>query len=168
MINPLYRVERLRREHNRDNFDSGEPSLNEFLKRFARQNDEKGLGRTYVTVFDENPLEIAGYYTLSSGAVEFEKVLENLPKYPVPIVHLGRLAVSVSAQGFGIGKLLFFDALRRTMNVAGEIGVFAVEVYTLNQSAKEFYLKYGFAELTDDEFHLYLPMKKLRKLFENE
>jgi len=55
------------------------------------------LGKTFVAVADENPLEIAGYYTLSSGAVEFEKVAENLPKYPVPIVHLGRLAVSVSA-----------------------------------------------------------------------
>jgi len=54
------------------------------------------------------------------------------------------------------------------MQVADEIGVFAVEVYALNQSAKKFYLKYGFTELTDDEFHLYLPMKKLRKLFENE
>ena len=168
MINPLYRVERLRSEHNRDNFDSDEPNLNEFLKRYARQNDEKGLGRTYIAVSDENPLEIAGYYTLSSGAVEFEKIVENLPKYPVPVVHLGRLAVSVSVQGFGIGKLLFFDALRRTMKVADEIGVFAVEVYALNQSAKRFYLKYGFTELTDDEFHLYLPMKKLRKLFENE
>ncbi len=50
MINPLYRVERLRREHNRDNFDSGEPSLNEFLKRYARQNNEKGLSRTFITV----------------------------------------------------------------------------------------------------------------------
>lgn len=165
MINSDFRVESLRRDHHRQNFDCGETSLNEFLFFYARQNDERGLGKTYVAVEDSQPLEIAGYYTLSSGSVSFEQIPEKLPRYPVPVVHLGRLAIDLKAQGKGIGKLMFFDALERSLIVADQIGIYAVEVYALDETAREFYLKYGFSELFDNSFHLYLSIKEIKKLF---
>lgn len=156
-------IEPLHKSHKRDEFDCGESSLNEFLKNYARQNDSKGLGKTFVAVFsDEN--QVRGFYTLSSGSVSFENFNDNLPRYPIPTVHLGRLAVDKTAQGNNLGGLLLFDAFRRSIKIADELGIYAIEVKALNKNAKQFYLKYGFTELKDDEFHLYLPMKLIRKL----
>src|SRR5262249_28076794 len=82
-----YVIEPLSTVHDRDSFDCGEPSLNDFLKRFARQNDEKGLGRTFVAV-SANTTTIKGYYTLSNGSLKFDNVPEKLPRYPIPVAHL--------------------------------------------------------------------------------
>jgi GNAT superfamily N-acetyltransferase len=158
-----YIIEPLSPTHDRTAFDCGEPSLDDFLKRFARQNDEKGLSRTYVAVLPDEP-KIYGYYSLSSGAIRFDTMPEKLPRYPVPVIHLARLAVDRSAKGQGLGKILLLDALKRAVSVCKQLGTYAVEVYALNDAARDFYLKYGFATLLDDERHLYLTMKAIRKL----
>ena len=158
-----YIIEPLSSTHDRTAFDCGEPTLNDFLRRFARQNDEKGLSRTYVAILPPEP-KIYGYYSISSGAIEFSTMPEKLPRYPVPVIHLGRLAVDVNTKGQGLGKILVLDALRRAASVSKHLGIFAVEVYALNDAARDFYLNYGFASLLDDERHLYLTMKVVRKL----
>ena len=157
-----FTIEPLAANHNREAFDCGEESLNDFLKRFARQNNEKGLGRSFVAV-KSGESKIYGYYTISSGALSFDQIPEKLPRYPIPIVHLGRLAVDETAQGQRLGKALLADALTRAVSVADQLGIYAVEVYALNETAREFYLKFGFTELLDDRRHLYLTIKKIRK-----
>lgn len=121
------------------------------------------MGRTFVAVAAGDPA-IKGYYTLANGALKFDNVPEKLPRYPIPVAHLGRLAVDVSARGQGLGEYLLLDALARIAAIAGQIGIYAVEVYALSEPAKNFYLKYGFRPLLDDALHLYLPMKAVRKL----
>ena len=79
-------------------------------------------------------------------------------------MHLGRLAVDLRSQGKGLGELLLIDALKRVTLAAEQLGIYAVEVRALNDSARRFYLKYGFTPLLDDELHLYLSMKTIRKL----
>jgi len=158
-----YLIESLSPSHDRTAFDCGEPTLDDFLKRFARQNDEKGLSRTYVATLPGEP-KIYGYYSISSGAVRFSTMPEKLPRYPVPVIHLGRLAVDVSTKGQGLGKILLLDALRRAASVSDQLGIYAVEVHALNEVARDFYLKYGFTSLLDDKRHLYLTMKAIRKL----
>lgn len=162
-MNLPYIIVPLSSAHDRAAFDCGEASLNEFLKRYARQNDEKGLGRTFVAVLSGNA-HVYGYYTLSSGAVKSETLPEKLPRYPTPVALLGRLAVDESTKGQGLGKILLLDALRRRLLLADQLGIFAVEVHALNPQAKSFYLKYGFTPLLDDEMHLYLTLKDIRKL----
>ncbi len=156
-------VEPLRKEDQRFEFDCGIESLNLFLKNYARQNDEKGLSRTFVAVRDRDA-RVQGYYSLSSGSVSFEQVQEKLPRYPIPTAHIGRLAVDLSSQGAGLGEFLLIDALRRIVNVADELGIFAIELHAINEPAKSFYLKYGFNELKDDPFHVYLPVKTVKRL----
>lgn len=155
-------IEPLSKLHKRENFDCGETSLNEFLKKYARQNSAKGFGRTFVAVLPDEA-EVSGYYTLSSGSVAFETVPENLPRYPIPTAHLGRLATDLKMRGQGLGELLLIDALKRSVIVAAEIGIYAVELYALTENAKKFYLKYGFVSLKDDDKHLYLPIETLKK-----
>ena len=157
-----FQIELLNKRHRRENFDCGEESLNEFLKKYARQNSEKGFGRTFVAVLP-GETEVLGYCTLSSGSVSFEVVPEKLPRYPIPTAHLGRLAAELKMRGQGLGELLLIDALERVVLVAAEVGIYAVELYALNENAKKFYLKYGFVPLKDDEKHLYLPIETLKK-----
>ncbi len=158
-----FRIEPLSKHHDRKNFDCGEESLNTFLRQFARQNDEKGLGRTYVAV-RENDTTIYGYYTLSSNSIGFETVPDKLPRYPVPVIHLGRLAVDKSAQGQGLGQALLAHALKRSAKIAEQLGIYAVEVFALNQNARQFYLGFGLTELKDDKLHLYITIKDILKM----
>ena len=158
-----YIIEPLNTQHNRDDFDSEEASLNDFLKFYARQNDSKGLGKTYVAVLPAET-RVFGYYTISSGSVSFDDLPEKMPRYPVPIVHLGRLAVDKTAKGEGLGAFLLVDAFRRTLKVADQLGIYAVEVRALSEPVRNFYLKFGFVEMNDNRFHLYLTIKKIRKL----
>lgn len=162
MTAPYYRIEPLGTEHDRTAFDCEEPSLNDFLKRYARQNDEKGLGRTFVAVRPGDQ-RIYGYYTISSGSVQFDTIPEKLPRYPIPVAHLGRLAVDRQAKGQGLGKALLADALKRILAVADQLGVYAVEVFALSEAARDFYIKFGFRPLLDDRQHLYMPMSFIRK-----
>lgn len=161
-------IRRLSGADDRSSFCCGKPSLDDFLRQFATQYDRKDVGRTYVALV-AGETSVRGYYTLSTGAMAFtalpEEDCRKLPRHPVPVVHLGRLAVDQSAQGQGLGALLLLDALRRCIRTAEEVGVQAVEVFALDEEARAFYLKYGFRSLLDDGLHLYLPMKAVRKLW---
>ncbi|HEX8694731.1 MAG TPA: GNAT family N-acetyltransferase [Longimicrobium sp.] len=159
--------EALARQHDRAAFDCGEPALNEFLRRHARQNQERNVSRTYVATRPED-LRVVGFYTLSSGAVGFERLPERvrrrLPHYPVPVVHLGRLASDLSVRGEGLGELLLFDAFRRAAAAADIVGVFAMEVVAKHDKARDFYVRYGFEAFEDNHLNLYLPMETIRRL----
>ena len=162
-----YTIQRLTRQHECGDFDCGAGDLNVFLRKYARQNARKGISQTFVSVLP-NDRRVLGYYSLSCGSVSFENLPKdapgNLPAYPVPVAHLGRLAVDRQWQGRGLGEHLLLDALARSANVANEMGVHAVEVRALDEDARAFYLKYQFTSLVDDKLHLYLPMKLIRKL----
>ncbi len=160
-------IEPLGKRHGRDNFDCGEESLNQFLKLYAGQNTRSGLGKTFVAV-RPGETEVLGYYTLSSGSISFDVLPEKMPRYPIPVAHLGRLAVDRQAQRQNLGELLLIDALERVVLAAAEIGIYAVELYALTDKAKLFYLKYGFIPLKDDTMHLYLPLETIRQSFLSE
>lgn len=162
-----FRIQPLAKHHQKQNFDCGEPSLNDFLKKYARQNDERGLGKTFVAVLP-NEVEVLAFYTISTASVSFEMLPEKLPRYPIPTVHLGRLAVDKKMQGHGLGEILLIDALEKTVLIADKIGIYAIELYALTENAKRFYLKYGFVELKDDDKHLYLPIKTIKDSFETK
>jgi GNAT superfamily N-acetyltransferase len=156
-------IEKLSPHHDRSNFDCGVEQLNVYLRKYSGQHERKGMGRTYVAVQGTGP-RVLGYYTISSGAVAFDAIPDNLPRYPVPVALLGRLAVDQSACGHGLGAALLVHALRSAQRAAEIVGTFAVVVEALDREAKSFYLKYGFNELSDDHLHLYLPMKLIKQL----
>jgi len=161
-----WQIEELRADHDRSAFSCGHESLDDFLKRFAGQNQKTGVGKTYVATRPGDPA-VCGYYAISAGAVRFKDVPEDLrtrlPRYPVPVAHLGRLAVDSGAQGRRLGETLLMDALARIVIAADSIGIHAVEVVAIDDDARRFYLKYGFTELLDDPHHLYVSIKTLRK-----
>jgi len=58
--------ERLSAQHDLAGFDSGEPELDDWLRRRAQRNEASGASRTYVVCAGT---KVAGYYTLAAGAV---------------------------------------------------------------------------------------------------
>lgn len=108
-------------------------------------------------------------YPLASSSLAFQnlpaKLGKKLPKHPVPVVHLGRLAVDQSARGRGLGAILLMDALKRCLEISEKLGLFAVDVKAIDEEAKAFYLKYGCIPLLDDELHLFLPIKTIERVF---
>lgn len=161
-----WQIEEISADHDRSAFSCGHASLDDFLRKFAGQNQKSGISKTYVAVRPGDPV-VRGYHSISAGAVQFKDVPDELrkrlPRYPVPVAHLGRLAVDAGAQGQRLGELLLMDALARIVGAADSIGIHAVEVVAIDERAKRFYLKYGFTELLDDPHHLYISIKMLRK-----
>jgi GNAT superfamily N-acetyltransferase len=161
-------VERLDRSHERGEFTCGKGPLDNFLRTLVSQYEKRRLGRTYVAVRPGDK-RVLGYYTLAAGAVSFEhlpsQVKKKLPRHPVPVVRLARLAVDRAAQGRGLGRFLLADALRRCLSLAGQLGVHAVVVDAIDDQAKAFYEGYGFAALEDDPLHLYLPLATVEDAF---
>jgi ribosomal protein S18 acetylase RimI-like enzyme len=160
-------VEELAAEHDRSAFSCGQESLDQFIRQYASQNQKTGVSRTFVVTQPRERI-VRGYYAISAGAVAFQNLPEEqtkrLPRYPVPVAHLGRLAVDRSAQGQGLGEFLLIDALRRIEAAAQSIGIHAIEVVAIDDPAKRFYLKYGFVELKDDPYHLYISLKTVARL----
>ena len=160
-------IEKLSARHDRTAFDCGKTALNDFLKKFAGQNQKAGISQTYVALVPKSS-KVVGYYTISSGAVEFanvpDDIRKHLPRYPVPVAHLGRMGVDKAAQGKGLGRLPLLDAMERIVRAADSIGIHAVEVLAKDEEARAFYVKYGFIPLLDDPLHLYISIKTIRKL----
>src|SRR5262249_17705232 len=122
------------------NFSCGKPELDEYLKRYAKGNDRKGIGKTFVLNEDKT---ILGFYTISMGSIEFAFVPDSkksgLPKYPAPTAKIGRLAVDIRAKGKGIGKFLLIDAFHRIYEASKLVAAFAVVVDAKNDEVKGFY-----------------------------
>ena len=161
-------VEPFHKRHDRDAFACGNIALDEFLRARVTQYDKRRLGKTFVAV-PLGEVKVLGYYTLAAGSISFEELPADagrkLPRHPVPVVLLGRLAADLSAQGTRLGELLLLDALRRVLGVSTGLGVHAVEVLAIDDRAAAFYRKYGFLQLLDDPHHLYLPVATVESLF---
>lgn len=130
--------------HTVTDFNSGIPSLDEWLKRRALANQASGASRTFVTC---EGVKVVGYYALASGAVNVVaapgRFRRNMPD-PIPVVLLARLAVDRSCQGQGIGRGLFRDAAKRVINAADAIGIRGIIVHAISDQAKAFYVALGF------------------------
>jgi GNAT superfamily N-acetyltransferase len=160
-----WKIERLSRSHERASFSCGKPSLDDFLRSLVTQYEKRNLGRTYVAVRG-GERRVIGYYTLASGAIPFQNLpalaAKKLPRHPVPVILLARLAVDQGVQGQGLGEFLLLDALRRCLEIGEGLGSHAVEVDAIDDPARAFYRRYGFVSLEDSELHLYLPLTTIR------
>jgi predicted N-acetyltransferase YhbS len=145
-------------------FDSGEPSLDAYLRTRALSNHLQGASRCFVTCRDRR---VAGYYALAAASVQRRdapgKVRRNMPD-PVPVILLSRLAVDEKYQGLGLGKHLLRDAIARCVQVADIIGVRAILVHALHD-ARRFYGYFDFQPSPTDRLHLLLPIQDARDLF---
>lgn len=147
--------------HDLSLFNSGEPSLDDWLRRRARGNQASGASRSFVVCRDGF---VVGYYCLAAGAVAAPaspgRVRRNMPD-PIPMAVLGRLAVDRSLHGQGIGRALLRDAVLRTLQAAEVLAVRGMLVQALNADAQKFYHACGFVPSPSDPMMLMATLADL-------
>jgi GNAT superfamily N-acetyltransferase len=166
----VWREEALARHHDRHAFNCGTAVLNEYLQRYARQNNDSGGARTFVAVNPDLPNVVLGYYTISPGAIAFSKapskIARTLGRYDVPVFRLGRLAVALEVQGPGLGADLLYAAGERALAVAREVGGVGLAIDAKDERAAHWYERFGALRLMDEPLKLVLPLETLRAAFE--
>lgn len=141
-------------------FICGIDSLDDWLKRRAYPNQVSGASRTYVVAEGK---KVVGYYCLASGALALNQspsaIRRNMPD-PIPVAILGRLAIDTSWQGKGLGVALLQDAVMRTTQAAGILGIYGLLVHALSVEAKAFYEHHGFIASPTQPMTLILSLKQ--------
>lgn len=163
----MKQIELLNKLHNRNNFDCGIQSLNEYLKQIARQHIKKGLSRTFVFIETEKPAEIIGFFTLSLCEIQIEKLPDKFAKkYPSKVsgVKLARLAVDYKYQRQGIGDVLIISAMKKALIIAENAGIIGLFVDAKDQQAENYYKRYNFVNLRDSPLQLFLPLSIINNL----
>jgi len=168
-VSDSWRIEPLAKSHDRSHFACGEPALDEYLARFARQNHETGVAKTFVAVGDNDPRQVLGYYSISAGAIDRDNLpthaAKRFPSFPLPVARLARLAVDQGFQRRGLGEDLLLDAVNRVLRASSDIGIVAILLDAKHEKAKRFYARYEFESLPDQPLTLWLPMAAIAKLF---
>lgn len=161
-MTPSFRIEKLHRIHAVEKFTCGQPELDQFLIRHALQAQQANSSQTYAAASDD----VVGFYTIVAGEVQHanapERIVKGMPRHPIPLLVLARLAVHSKAQGQGIGAGLLLDALGRTLQVADVIGVRALAVHAKDDRAVAFYRHFGFTPSATDARHLFMIIKDIR------
>jgi len=152
--------------HDASRFDSGEPVLDDWLRRRALSNLQNAASRSYV-VCPSGSRQIVAYYALSMGQVLSSEALgamrRNMPAH-IPAVLLGRLAIDRAWQNRGLGRALLADAVQRVRRAGAEVSVRLIVVHAISPAAEAFYLRHGFARLPVPTPTLALDLIKLQKL----
>ena len=138
-------IRALRPRDDRASFRSGDESLDRFFHRYAGQNQFRHhLGVTYVAVDD---VRILGFATVAPRHLEIEALPERtrqkLPRYPLPVLGLARLAVDESARSTGVGAQLLRFVGKLAAKMTDELGCAGI-VVDAKPHAVTFYAKYGF------------------------
>lgn len=142
----------LNRGINLDSFDCGDGDLNDFLKKDSFSYSEKGIARTYVCLFQNQPV---GFFSICADAIrlsveernsEFGKQKAH-PDYPA--LKIARLAVSKNFQKRGIGAYMVKLVIGKAFGISEQIGCrfVTVDAYAKNES---FYRKLGFLNNQED------------------
>jgi predicted N-acetyltransferase YhbS len=129
----------LNQSHGLTNFDCGNIELSDWLKKKALKNQISGASKTFVVCDDQ---QVVAYYSLAAGSIEHQfvnaKFKRNQPN-PIPVVILGRLAVDKAYQNKGLGLDLVKNAVQRVFSASEAIGIRAILVHAIDESAKTFY-----------------------------
>lgn len=156
------------KSHDRKAFDCGEPALNEYLVRFARQNHDSGGAKTFLACDQGQPTRILGFYSLSPASLDYARtpavVKRGLGRYDVPVYRLGRLAVDRTCQGAGLGGQLLVAAGKRCLAASELVGGVALVVDAKSKRAAAWYAGFGAIPLDDAPLTLILPLATVAAL----
>ena len=161
-----YKIEPLGTHHHRASFSCGVPALDTYLQQQAAQDLKRKLSAVFVLTADSRT--VAGFYTLSAHSIQAEQLppdlARKLPRFPLPVTLIGRMAVDQSLQGTGLGEFLLLHALERSWLGSLQVASWAV-VVDAKMGARDFYLKHDFIPLSTQPARLFLPMSTIEKLF---
>jgi GNAT superfamily N-acetyltransferase len=144
---PAWRLEPIAKSHRHEAFDCGDPELNLFLRRFARQSHEQHASKTFCAVDNADPGRILGFYTIATSSIKYElapkAMARGLAKHDIRAFLLARLATDLSVAGQGLGTKLVASAARRCFQAAQEVGGTLLVVDAKNGRAANWYASFG-------------------------
>jgi len=141
----VYDSEALADNHDLSRFDSGQPILDDWLRRHARGSDAKRQGRTYVCHGGNG--SVVAYFTLCPHVIERSELPRRLGHGDpdrISALLLARLALDRSLHGQGLGVELLLDALSRAVSASNQVGGRYVVVDAIDETAAGFYEHCGF------------------------
>ena len=148
--------------HDASTFTSTQATLDDWLRKSARDSDGRNLTRTYVWHRGENM--VVAYYTLMPHFIEREvltkKQARGLPNR-ISCYLIARLALDTSLHGQRLGSQLLASALRRAAVGARDLGGRYVIVDAIDDAAASFYRHHGFEPIPGRPDRLVLPTKML-------
>lgn len=163
MSTSIFRVVPLPTEYGRETreqFNSGSLLLDRYFREKVTQDTRNNLTKCYIAL---NGDRIAGFYTLSAGSIALTDLPEDRKRRlrydQIPVVRIGRFAVDKDFRGQGLGSNLLIDALLKTLDTP--MGVYAVSVDAIDETAKGFYLRHDFTPLKNCPYTLYFPVEDI-------
>jgi predicted N-acetyltransferase YhbS len=158
-----WRVETLTSAHDRASFRSGRTEVDDWLRRNARQQQEKHLSSTRVLLDDGG--SVAGYFTLAVGHVDFSDLppeeARKLPKRLLPAVTLAWLGVRQDLHGRGLGARLLAQALTDAHAASRTLPFVVVLIDALDAPTRAFYERYDVLPLPGHPLRMFLPYRTL-------
>jgi GNAT superfamily N-acetyltransferase len=159
--------EAITRKHDRAAFDRGDPELNDFLLRYARQSHDQGAAKTFLAI-EDNTRAILGFYSLAPASLAYHRapdsVRRGLARHEVPGFRLARIAIDRGRQGQGLGGQLLLAAGRRCLMAAAVVGGTVLIIDAKTDRAAAWYVGYGAMPLNDAERTLVLPLATIETL----
>jgi len=157
----LYQIRTYDRIADAVSFRCGQPLLDDYIRRYATQDARRNVARVFIATPENDLHQLAGFYTLSAGSVSCtdlpESLANKLPKFPVPVALIGRLAVATSYQGKGLGSILLADACLKVAHASKILAVAGIVVDAKDFDATAFYRHFGFLALPGSSDRLLLP-----------
>ncbi len=138
--------------HLREQFDSGEPVLDEWLRRYAGQNRRRDTAATWV-IADASDVVVA-YASVAMTGIDRSAAPERLARHapdPVPALLLARLAVDRRHANLGIGTALSGHVLATAVELNEKAACRAVVVTALNPPARDWWERLGFRPFDPDQ-----------------
>ena len=142
----------LSEQDDRNTFDCGRDSLNQWFRRHAWSNHVNGASRVNV-IEDTACGRIIGYVALSSSQIErafLPKPQQRNSPDPLPVTLLGQLAVDKEYQGQQHAASLLKFALVAALRASVDVGSFGVITHPLDDSVRGYYARWGFEDLPLD------------------
>ena len=156
-----YRIRALDAATNTTAFRCGDESLDDYICRYASPDMRRNVARVFVATPENDPQQLSGFFTLSAGSVNCSNLpaalARKLPRYPVPVALIGRLAVDKKSQGKGLGAILLADACRKVSQASAVLAVAGIIVDAKDAGAVSFYKHFGFVAPQGQENRMLLP-----------
>ncbi|MBK9161020.1 MAG: GNAT family N-acetyltransferase [Nitrosomonadales bacterium] len=156
-----YRIGPLDASIDTASFQCGREPLNDYICRYAPQDVRRNVARVFVATPEVNPRQLAGFFTLSAGSVSCSSLpaslAKKLPRYPVPVALIGRLAVDKQFQGKGLGAILLADACQKVVQASAVMAVAGIIVDAKDDEAIAFYEHFGFIPVQGQAERMLLP-----------
>ncbi|MEV4418763.1 GNAT family N-acetyltransferase [Patulibacter sp. NPDC049589] len=138
--------------HDRSDFHSGEPALDDWLRRYAGQNRRRDTAATWVIATPDD--QVVAYASLAMTAIDRSAAPVSIAKHapdPVPALLLGRLAVDQRCHGLGIATTLVAHVLATAVELNTKAACRAVVVTALHEQARAWWERLGFHPFDPDD-----------------